>query len=707
MGASGSGKSTLLHCLAALEVPTTGKVFIGDTDVSRLSHRERAWLRRDRIGFVFQAFNLVPTLDAYENIILPQRLANRTPDHRWVDRVIDQVGLGNRLNHRPAELSGGQQQRVAVARALAGRPQIIYADEPTGNLDTRSGHEVLSLLRAAVDEHAQTIVMVTHDPMAAAYADRVVFLGDGRLVDELRDPTADAVLERLKSLGGFLPGRDQGRASRAGRRSGRSPHSPAQELRNVTGELPEVVLPRPIRPEVVPPIDRWDGRGRYDDDTTRITLREAAHHREETTVLEALPRRQPAYDRRDPFPPVGSSRARDETEIIRTGRAPLAPEPADAEVEERLLEEVRAVWDRPDERVIGFVRAALRDEPERLVRRRTRPAEPDAWNEPVTRQPEPPRMPGMSRRQPPAEREGPDGRPARPTWRRSANGRLTRSEALPTAAPPLPRREVPTAAPPPARREVPTAAPPLPRREVPTVAPPPPRREVPAARQETETWRSPERRRARPPEDDWGPSVASPPPEPPPTPRPARPASPPAPRPAPPPVREDPATIAARWLAERDAARAAERRAISAGTPAPRPEPEPPPRYERWQAERAEGAAPRPTNGNGHHHNGNGNGNGKAAETPSNGLSAYSPRDEAARLLAELIARGRRGEEPAPDPAVDDPASTRRQRHAPTYDTQPGVESRPATRRERYAHTYDTAGEDAGGDDGFLPPARG
>jgi putative ABC transport system ATP-binding protein len=200
MGPSGSGKSTLLHCLAALDTPTSGTVFIGDTDLSRLNEKELTRLRRDRIGFVFQAYNLVPTLDAAENIALPQRLAGRTPDRDWLNVILDAIGLRERLRHRPGELSGGQQQRVAVARALAGRPEIIFADEPTGNLDSRSSNEVLGFLRRSVDQYGQTIVMVTHDPSAAGFADRVVFLADGRAVDELRAPTAERVLDRLKSM---------------------------------------------------------------------------------------------------------------------------------------------------------------------------------------------------------------------------------------------------------------------------------------------------------------------------------------------------------------------------------------------------------------------------------------------------------------------------------------------------------------------------
>ncbi|MBF6174576.1 ABC transporter ATP-binding protein [Nocardia blacklockiae] len=200
MGPSGSGKSTLMHCLAGLDSATSGTVRIGDTDLTELSDKEMTRLRRDRIGFVFQAFNLVPTLTALENITLPLDIAGRRPDEEWLQTVIKRLGLGDRLGHRPSELSGGQQQRVACARALAGKPDIIFGDEPTGNLDSRSSGEVLSILRASVDEFGRTVVIVTHEPHAAAYADRVVFLADGRIVDEMREPTADTVLDRMKSL---------------------------------------------------------------------------------------------------------------------------------------------------------------------------------------------------------------------------------------------------------------------------------------------------------------------------------------------------------------------------------------------------------------------------------------------------------------------------------------------------------------------------
>jgi putative ABC transport system ATP-binding protein len=201
MGPSGSGKSTLLHCIAGLDTLTSGKAYVGDEDLSTLDDRQLTLLRRDRIGFVFQSFNLVPTLTAAENITLPLLLAGRSGDRAWIDKIIATVGLTNRLHHRPDELSGGQQQRVAVARALASRPQIIFADEPTGNLDSRSGSDVLSFMRRAVDELGQTIVMVTHDPVAASHADRIVFLADGRVVDEMLDPTPDLVLERMKRFG--------------------------------------------------------------------------------------------------------------------------------------------------------------------------------------------------------------------------------------------------------------------------------------------------------------------------------------------------------------------------------------------------------------------------------------------------------------------------------------------------------------------------
>jgi putative ABC transport system ATP-binding protein len=201
MGPSGSGKSTLMHCLAGLDDLTHGQVFIGDTELNRLSENELTRLRRDRVGFVFQAFNLVPTLTALENITLPAALAGRREDELWLRSVIEATGLADRVGHRPAELSGGQQQRVAVARALAGRPAIIFADEPTGNLDSRTGAEILDFMRRAVRELGQTIVMVTHDPVSASYASEVLFLADGRIVDLMADPTPERVLDRIKQLG--------------------------------------------------------------------------------------------------------------------------------------------------------------------------------------------------------------------------------------------------------------------------------------------------------------------------------------------------------------------------------------------------------------------------------------------------------------------------------------------------------------------------
>jgi putative ABC transport system ATP-binding protein len=200
MGPSGSGKSTLLHCMAGLDTPTDGKVLIGDVDLTTLSEKQLTLLRRQKVGFVFQAYNLVPTLTAAENITLPLDIAGEKPDAAWFDEVVDTIGIRDRLTHRPGELSGGQQQRVAGARALVSRPEIVYADEPTGNLDSRAGAELLSFLKSAVKDHGQTIVMVTHDPTAASYSDRVVFLADGRIVNEMEAPTAEKVLDRMKSL---------------------------------------------------------------------------------------------------------------------------------------------------------------------------------------------------------------------------------------------------------------------------------------------------------------------------------------------------------------------------------------------------------------------------------------------------------------------------------------------------------------------------
>ncbi|PVG82914.1 peptide ABC transporter ATP-binding protein [Nocardioides gansuensis] len=200
MGPSGSGKSTLMHCLAALDTPTSGEAVVAGTSLHRLRDRALTDLRRERIGFVFQAFNLVPTLTAQENILLSLSLSGRKPEPGWFDQVVDTIGLRSRLSHRPSELSGGQQQRVACARALVSRPSIVFADEPTGNLDSTSGAEVLSFLRRSVDDFGQTVVMVTHDPVAASYCDRVVFLADGRVVDELRQPDRETILARMAHL---------------------------------------------------------------------------------------------------------------------------------------------------------------------------------------------------------------------------------------------------------------------------------------------------------------------------------------------------------------------------------------------------------------------------------------------------------------------------------------------------------------------------
>ena len=201
MGPSGSGKSTLLHCMAGLDRLTTGQIFLGGVDISHSSEKELTLVRRDKLGFIFQSYNLIPTLNALENMTLPMSLAGTKPDPAWLDTIVQTVRLADRLNHRPSELSGGQQQRVAVGRALLSKPEIIFADEPTGNLDSRSGAEILTFMRKAVDDLGQTIVMVTHDPIAAGYADRVVFLADGAIVDELLAPNVDTVLDKMKSLG--------------------------------------------------------------------------------------------------------------------------------------------------------------------------------------------------------------------------------------------------------------------------------------------------------------------------------------------------------------------------------------------------------------------------------------------------------------------------------------------------------------------------
>lgn len=200
MGPSGSGKSTLLHCMAGLDRVSAGQVFIGDVDLTMLTDKHLTQLRRDKIGFVFQAFNLVPTLNARENITLPMDIAGRKPEAEWLSHIVEILKLGDRLSHKPSELSGGQQQRVAAARALASRPEIIFADEPSGNLDSKSGTELLQFMRQAVEDYGQTIVMVTHDPLAAAHADRVVFLEDGHIAGDMPDPTTERILDRIKTL---------------------------------------------------------------------------------------------------------------------------------------------------------------------------------------------------------------------------------------------------------------------------------------------------------------------------------------------------------------------------------------------------------------------------------------------------------------------------------------------------------------------------
>jgi ABC-type lipoprotein export system ATPase subunit len=205
MGPSGSGKSTLMHCAAGLDRPTSGRVRIGDTDLSSMSEKARTKLRRSRVGFVFQAFNLVGALTVEQNILLPARLSGSRPDRAWLAEVVGRVGLGDRLRHRPAELSGGQQQRVAIARALVTRPEVIFCDEPTGALDTQTAAEVLTLLRAVVDDHRQTVIMVTHDPVAASYADRVMVLADGRIVQDMPQPGAERIAEQLARLGRRQP----------------------------------------------------------------------------------------------------------------------------------------------------------------------------------------------------------------------------------------------------------------------------------------------------------------------------------------------------------------------------------------------------------------------------------------------------------------------------------------------------------------------
>ncbi|MEW2395527.1 ABC transporter ATP-binding protein [Streptomyces sp. NPDC046862] len=241
MGPSGSGKSTLMHCLAGLDTVSAGQVWLGDTEITGLKERDLTRLRRDRIGFMFQSFNLIPTLNAAENITLPMDIAGQKPDQKWLDEVIDTLGLRARLKHRPSQLSGGQQQRVACARALASRPELIFADEPTGNLDSRAGLEVLGFLRQAVDSLGQTVVMVTHDPGAAAHSDLVLFLADGRIVDEMERPTAEAVLERMKRFDTIRAAYDG-----EGATGGTAPGNPAP------GADPHGVRPQGIRQEESP-----------------------------------------------------------------------------------------------------------------------------------------------------------------------------------------------------------------------------------------------------------------------------------------------------------------------------------------------------------------------------------------------------------------------------------------------------------------------
>jgi putative ABC transport system ATP-binding protein len=202
MGPSGSGKSTLMQCVAGLDRLTSGEVYIGDTELSKLNKTELTLLRRDRLGFIFQQYNLIPSLSAEENILLPLTLASKEPDRAWFDTVVETVAMKNRLKNLPSQLSGGQQQRVAVARALVPRPEIVFADEPTGALDSRTGIEILTFMRRAVDDSGQTIVMVTHDPHAASYADNVLFLADGQIIDEMPNPTTDLVLDRMKQFEG-------------------------------------------------------------------------------------------------------------------------------------------------------------------------------------------------------------------------------------------------------------------------------------------------------------------------------------------------------------------------------------------------------------------------------------------------------------------------------------------------------------------------
>ncbi|MFD9886662.1 ABC transporter ATP-binding protein [Streptomyces alboflavus] len=249
MGPSGSGKSTLMHTLAGLDSVSAGQVWLGDTEITGLKERELTRLRRDRIGFMFQSFNLIPTLNARENITLPMDIAGQRPDTEWLEHVIDTLGLRDRLRHRPAQLSGGQQQRVACARALASRPELIFADEPTGNLDSRAGLEVLGFLREAVDSLGQTVVMVTHDPGAAAHSDLVLFLADGRIVDEMARPTAEGVLERMKRFD-VLHG--AGADTADGTTDTTGPPGPAAAPADPAGDPPDDPLAKPTRDDPSP-----------------------------------------------------------------------------------------------------------------------------------------------------------------------------------------------------------------------------------------------------------------------------------------------------------------------------------------------------------------------------------------------------------------------------------------------------------------------
>ncbi len=328
MGPSGSGKSTLMHCLAGLDTVSAGQVWLGDTEITGLKDRELTRLRRDRIGFMFQSFNLIPTLNARENITLPMDIAGQKPDEAWLDQVIDTLGLRDRLRHRPAQLSGGQQQRVACARALASRPELIFADEPTGNLDSRAGLEVLGFLREAVDRLGQTVVMVTHDPGAAAHSDLVLFLADGRIVDEMHRPTAESVLERMKRF-------DVVRATTSSdgeRRNAVAPDEgvPGAELPSAreTGTLPNA-RPDDGRPDAPPPHGGRQGAGPSDGGTPRGTPPEGA--KPGTGRPHARrPEDPPQDDRpRDASPPHGGRQGNDPADGGTLGGSTGAAHPGD------------------------------------------------------------------------------------------------------------------------------------------------------------------------------------------------------------------------------------------------------------------------------------------------------------------------------------------------------------------------------------------